>query len=117
MPDALRSAHPEVTVIAHDDRFPQDADDEAWLRAAGTNGWVALTKDERIRRKPGAQRAISGSGTRCFCLHPTTGMRAEQMAEVLSKHMPKLLRIAAAERRGGFVKTIDRWGRIRHLYP
>jgi hypothetical protein len=49
---------------------------------------VVLTKDERIRRKPGEQRAIIESGVRCFCLHPTTGMRAEDMSEVLVRARP-----------------------------
>jgi hypothetical protein len=36
------------------------------------------------------------------------------MAEVL----PRMLAVAEAERRrGGFLKVVDRRGRIRHLFP
>jgi hypothetical protein len=118
VPDSLRESHPDLHVIAHDDLFDQDTDDEAWLREAGRRSWVVLTKDERIRRKPGEQRAIVEFGARCFCLHPTAGMRAEAMAEVLSRALPRMLAIAESEkRRGGFLKVIDRRGRIRHLLP
>lgn len=105
-------------MIAHDDVFAQDTDDEVWLREAGRRRWIVLTKDEKIRRKRGEQRAITDAGARCFCLHPTKGMRAEEMAAVLSATLPRILNIAEAEeRRGGFVKIVDRRGRIRHLFP
>jgi len=28
--------------------------DEVWLRDAGKNGWIVLTKDDAIRRRPAA---------------------------------------------------------------
>jgi len=70
VPGALRAVHPNV--IAHDDVFPQDTDDEVWLRAAGRRGWVVLMRDDRIRFRPGEQRAILEAATACFCphLHP-----------------------------------------------
>jgi hypothetical protein len=110
----LRQVHPAILV--HDDLFPQDVEDEVWLREAGTKGWVVLTRDEKIRWRPGEQRAIVDAGVRCFCLHPTKGMRGEDMAEVLARALPRILRIAV-EDPGGYVKTVSRAGRIRHLYP
>jgi hypothetical protein len=104
-------------VIAHDDVFAQDTDDEVWLREAGRRGWIVLTKDEKIRRKPGEQIAIVGSGARCFVLHPTKGMTAEDMAEVLVGALPRILRIASQEGRSAFVKIVNRSGRVGHLFP
>jgi hypothetical protein len=114
VPDRLRQIHPAV--LAHDDLFPQDVDDEVWLRAAGERGWIVLTKDERIRYRPGEQRAIVEAGVRCFCLHPTKGMTGDDMAEVLARALPRILRIAAADA-GGYVKVVNRTGRIRDVYP
>ena len=51
IPDRLREVHPNI--IAHDDLYPQDTDDEVWLEEAGRQRWIVLTKEERIRRKPG----------------------------------------------------------------
>src|ERR671919_943148 len=45
VPAMLRSLHP--VVIAHDDVFPQDVDDDVWLREAGRRGWVVLTATTR----------------------------------------------------------------------
>jgi len=33
-------------VIAHDDVFARDTDDEVWLRQAGRRRWVVLMKDD-----------------------------------------------------------------------
>lgn len=104
-------------MIAHDDVFAQDTDDVVWLRDAGRHGWIVLTKDEKIRRKPGEQLAIVASGARCFVLHPTKGMTAEDMAEVLVAALPKILKAADQERRRAFVKIVNRSGKIRHLFP
>jgi hypothetical protein len=114
VPGRLRRAHPSV--IAHDDVFPQDTDDDVWLRAAGTNDWVVLMKDDRIRYRPGEQRAVIESGVRCFCLNPSKGMTGEDMADALVKALPRIL---ATSRRhpGGYIKGVNKNGRIRHLFP
>jgi hypothetical protein len=111
----LREVHPHV--IAHDDLFSQDTDDQVWLEEAGRQRWIVLTKDERIRWKPGEQQAIERSGARCFVLHPTKEMRAEEMADVLVEALPRILAAARYEKRRGFVKIVNRRGRVRHLFP
>lgn len=97
--------------------FPQDTDDEVWLREAGRRKWIVLTKDEAIRRKPGEQIAIVGSGARCFVLHPTKGMTAGDMADVLVQALPRILSAARDDKRPGFIKIVNRLGRVRHLFP
>lgn len=76
-----------------------------------------MTKDERIRWKPGEQRAIVRFGARCFVLHPTKEMKAEDMAEALGKALPRIVAAVRDERRRGFVKIVSRQGRVRHLFP
>ena len=93
-----------------------DTDDEVWLREAGHRGWIVLTKDDRIRYRPGERDAILDASLRCFCLNPSTRMTGDQMAEVLVLVLPAILAIAA-ERPGGYIKGVNRQGRIRHLFP
>ena len=38
--------------IAHHQRFAPDAPDEEWLAIAGREGWVVVTRDKHIRRRP-----------------------------------------------------------------
>jgi len=115
VPVALRRVHPHV--IAHDDVFAQDTDDEVWLREAGRRHWVVLMKDDRIRYRPAEQNAVLEAGVACFCLHPSKGMTGEEMASALVKALPRILRIVHESQPRGFIKGVDRKGRIRHLFP
>jgi hypothetical protein len=111
----LRELHPKV--LAHDDLFGQDTDDEVWLRRAGRERWVVLTKDDRIRYRPGEQGALLASGVPCFCLNPTKGMTGHEMAEALAKALPRILQIVREEPEGGYIKGVNRRGEVRHLFP
>jgi hypothetical protein len=115
VPGRLRQVHSDV--IAHDELFGQDTDDEVWLAEAGRRSWIVLMKEDRIRYRPGEQTAILEHGVACFCLHPSKGMTGEQMAEVLVSALPRILAIAAKGSKGGYIKGINRKGRIRHLFP
>jgi hypothetical protein len=111
----LREVHP--VVIAHDDVFPQDVDDEVWLEEAGRRRWIVLTRDDRIRYRPAEQRALVRAGTAVFCLNPSKEMTGEEMAEVFVTALPRILPVAASSPAGGFVKGVNRRGQIRHLFP
>jgi len=66
LPEALK-AH-GLVVETHDDHFgPQTPDDE-WLEKVGVNGWLAITRDGRIRYSPLALRVLMQSGARLFVL-------------------------------------------------
>ena len=115
MPDRLRQLYPHL--LAHDDVFAQNTDDETWLREAGRRGWIVLMKDDRIRYRPAEQRAVMESGVACFCLHPSKEMTGEDMAEAFERALPRILRIVAAEPRGGYIRGVNRQGQVRRLFP
>ena len=52
--DALAAVGPDTDVV--------------WLEQAGRAGWVALTKDDAIRRRPVELQALAANGVRAFCL-------------------------------------------------
>lgn len=41
-----------ATVHLHDDYFEQNVEDQEWLAEVGKRGWLVLTKDQWIRRRP-----------------------------------------------------------------
>jgi hypothetical protein len=45
---ATLTAH-GLTVERHAAHFPPDCPDEQWLGVVGSRGWVAVTRDTRIR--------------------------------------------------------------------
>lgn len=55
-PEILSAAGVEVR--RHDEYFAPDCPDEDWLEAVGTNGWIAVTHDRRIRYKPNELAAV-----------------------------------------------------------
>ncbi len=53
---ALRAAGARVET--HDAHFPITCDDDEWLPKVGALGWIVLTKDKYIRRRPKERRAL-----------------------------------------------------------
>lgn len=70
VPDILRAAGWQLVTLAEHYGTPADEDipDTEWLRMAGNEGWVALTKDKRIRYQTENKEALTKNGVRCFCI-------------------------------------------------
>ena len=58
-------------VVALRKKFPQNTDDEVWIRALGQEGgWVVISGDVRIAKKPAERNAWRQSGLIGFFLAP-----------------------------------------------
>jgi hypothetical protein len=64
--EALR--HADVPFIAHHERFADNLPDEDWLEIAGTEGWIVITRDKNIRRKPNEIQAYRDNNVIAFVL-------------------------------------------------
>lgn len=62
---ALRAA--DIPFVAHRDLFAHDTPDEKWLAEAGRRGWLVLTRDQNIRRRPDELKALRDAGVLLFC--------------------------------------------------
>jgi uncharacterized protein with PIN domain len=58
--------------------------DEVWLRDAGKNDWIVLTKDDAIRRRPAERDALTEAAVRVFCLTNRNLRGAEQTKRFVS---------------------------------
>ena len=67
-------------VIVHDDEFPQNTKDVAWLPIVGERGWVLITKDNALRKNVLETNAILHSGVAAFAMG-SAGHTAERNAE------------------------------------
>ncbi len=72
-----------LNVEFHADHFADDADDQTWISEVGQRGWVVLTKDKAISRRPLELRAVETARVRMFTL-ATGNMTGEQMAKVFA---------------------------------
>jgi uncharacterized protein with PIN domain len=87
--------------------------DEVWLRDAGANGWIVLTKDDAIRRRPAEREALTKAGVRVFCLTNAQLTGAEQTARfVENRH--RIIR--QARKAGPFIYAVYE-KRIARLWP
>src|SRR5205085_2002480 len=55
-----------MRVIAHDEVFAQGTADAVWLSRAGAEGWVVLTKDQGIQKRPNEFAAVVNARVRQF---------------------------------------------------
>jgi uncharacterized protein with PIN domain len=96
MAGILRAAG--LNVLVHDDHFAQNAPDPEWLTAAGDNGWIIITRDERIRYRIAEKQAIRRAKARAFVLAAHGDLRAEFLAEIFLKALPRVREIVAKTR-------------------
>ena len=71
-------------VIFLDDRFPPDTPDREWLAVAGREGWLVISRDKRIRLRPGERDAIEANGVGCFILGWRKNLTREEYVDVLA---------------------------------
>ena len=81
VPDRLRAAGLRVVTLAEHYGVPADEDvaDEAWLELVAQHNWIAFMKDRRVRTREGW--AVNLHAVRCFCLHPSQGLKVQAMAD------------------------------------
>jgi hypothetical protein len=60
-----------LRVELHETHFKPDTPDEIWLPRIREHGWVAVTRDGRIRYSPLALEALMNAGTQLFVNLPT----------------------------------------------
>jgi hypothetical protein len=114
--DALRDAGATVHVMAdvYGEKVGQGLADITWLADAGSNGWVVLMKDDKIRFRPAELEALTLAGLRAFCL-TNANLRGQEMAQRLVTQLPRISRIAE-ERTGPYIYGVYSDG-VRVLWP
>ncbi len=63
--DALKLVGKDVLWL--EDVFPHDTPDAVWLERAGAEGWLVVSRDKKVRTRPGERRAIVEGHVGCFC--------------------------------------------------
>ena len=87
--------------------------DEVWLRDAGANDWIVLTKDDAIRRRPAERDALTEAAVRVFCL-TNSSMRGAEQTERFISNRHRILR--QARRPGPYIYGVYAMG-LKRLWP
>ena len=105
MPEALRAAGVEIRV--HDELFPQGTEDVVWLREAGLNGWIVITRDDRIRYNQLEKQAVIAARLRFFSI-TSSSLTGEEAAALILAALGKMLRLCRQHSKRGFIAKISR---------
>lgn len=87
--------------------------DEAWLRDAGKNDWIVLTKDDAIRRRPAEREALTEAAVRVFCL-THRNMRGTEQTERFVSNRHRIVR--QARKPGPYIYGVYEKG-LKRLWP
>lgn len=109
--DALTAAG--IAFIAHHQRFTPAAPDTEWLAVAGAEGWLVLTRDQNIRRRPNELAAVKSAGV-CLFVLGQGNLSAAETARIVVGAYPRMLRAARGARRPA-IFTLTRGGELRKL--
>lgn len=106
---ALREAG--IPFERHRDHFANNTEDVEWIAELGRRGWVAVTRDQRIRHRPNELAAVRAAGLHLFAL--TSGnLSAAQTAQVLLAAWPAIQR-AVARTAPPALWSVTRGGEVR----
>jgi predicted nuclease of predicted toxin-antitoxin system len=94
--EALRSQN--IRFVALHDRFAIDVPDEEWLRVASNEGWIVLSRDKRIRRKPNELAALRASKVVLFTLVAGNATAADT-ARIVGEALPRMFALAKGAKR------------------
>lgn len=96
-------------VKRHTEHFARGVADDVWLAQAGTNGWVVLTRDKRIRYRQLERLALQAAKVRAFVF--TGGnVTAKDTGAILARALDRIRRISNANP-GPFIYHIGKSGR------
>jgi uncharacterized protein with PIN domain len=112
---ALRATGLTVHSMAdvYGEKRAQRLADEVWLRDAGKNDWIVLTKDDAIRRRPAERDALTDAAVRAFCL-TTAQLRGAEQIERFLHNRHRILR--QARRPGPYIYGVYESG-LKRLWP
>ena len=107
--DAMRAAGAQV--VTPFEANLAGASDEAWLTAVGSRGWIALMRDQNIRRRPLERRVLLAAGVGAFvCVAGEA--TAEETANAVTRLLAKMLHLTSGEPRP-FIFTFGLSQRVR----
>jgi len=93
-----------------DDFFEPNAADEEWLRFVGKNGWVAVTKDKRIRYRTPALEIIKKEKVKLFIFNKGN-LTGREMAEILLKAIAGI-KVFLTKHEPPFIVTLTKSGNL-----
>ena len=103
-----------LSAVRLKEHFPINTPDEKWLPVVGKWGWLILTKDDRIRKRPMERDALMRSGARAFFLS-SGNMSGDEMASAIVNALPNIEKFLA-KHPPPFIARIFKGGEVGLLF-
>ncbi len=95
-------------------RFPHDTPDVDWLIEAGRNGWIVVSRDKRVSRRPAELRAIRDHNVGCFIITVRRNLTKWEDLKLLAANLDEMMDLFDATARP-FIWTVERRGISRKI--
>jgi hypothetical protein len=79
VPKVLQQLRLPVEITFHQEHFPSNSPDDAWLAQVGAWDWIVLTQDYKFHLLPNELRALKEYNIGCFYLWGSTATRWDLM--------------------------------------
>jgi predicted nuclease of predicted toxin-antitoxin system len=110
--EALQKVRDDVEWL--EPRFHHNAKDYEWLREAGTNGWLCISRDKHIRTRPGERRALIDHRVGLFLLLQKQPPRRWDYLKLIVSTLDNMEELFEQTDRP-FIYGISRIGEIRRV--
>lgn len=94
--------------------FPHDTPDPAWLAEAGRHDWLVVTRDKKIRTRPGERLAISENEVGCFIIAQRQALTRWGYLKLLALTLDEMEGVFGREHRP-FIYNVGRSGRLTRV--
>lgn len=102
-----------IPFVAHRDLFADDVPDVQWISEVGRLGYVVLTRDQEIRRRPNELQAVRAARLHLFAL--TSGnLSAAETAALCVAAWPAIGRAVSQHPAPAFF-SVTRGGQVRWI--
>jgi uncharacterized protein with PIN domain len=93
----------------------ENTPDEQWLKIAGDNDWVVITRDKRLRRRRGERKIWMKRGLRVFVMSSSGNMTAWETLQLLVERFDEI-EDYARDRTGPYIVSVTKTG-LHRLEP
>lgn len=95
-------------------RYPSDTPDEQWLADAGSNNWLVIVRDKKIRTRPAERQAVRDHQVGCFVIVVKKSLNRWEYLRLIVCHLDEMEEIFDQTARP-FIWTVESRGLGRRV--
>ncbi|HZP26478.1 MAG TPA: hypothetical protein VFB90_05460, partial [Dehalococcoidia bacterium] len=97
-----------------EDEFRHDTPEIQWLPIVGQRGWLVITRDKKIRSRPGERQELVRANVGCFILMQKDNPTKWELLRVIVASLDAMEDIFRSEQRP-FIYGVSRIGALRRI--